>query len=130
MKENTKEKALILINENSIFYKIKNFFKKLFGKKDNINSTVSADNIPNIVEERTIKDTFIQNIKNISSEETELLKLQKQYRIGEIQENDLTEEQINSLSTLYDTQILNLKKSNEARKQKLLNYRMNLQTDN
>ena len=48
-----------------------------------------------------------------------LLKLQKQYRSGEIKEEELTQEQVNSLCALYDKQIANLKKSNEIRKQKL-----------
>ena len=78
MKENTDEKSLVRINENSIFYKIKQ------------------------------------------------LKLQKQYRSGQIKE----EEQVNSLCALYDKQIANLRKSNEIRKQKLLEYRRKLQTDN
>ena len=34
MKDNTQEKNLIERNENSIFGKIKNFFKNLFGKKE------------------------------------------------------------------------------------------------
>ena len=42
----------------------------------------------------------------------------------------LTQEQINSLSALYDKQIANLRKSNQIRKQKLLEYRKKLQTDN
>ena len=58
------------------------------------------------------------------------LKLQKQYRNGEIKEEQLTQEQINSLSALYDKQIANLRKSNQIRKQKLLEYRKRLQTDN
>ena len=35
MEENTQEKNLIEKNEKSIFGKIKNFFKKLFNKKEN-----------------------------------------------------------------------------------------------
>ena len=43
---------------------------------------------------------------------------------------ELTEEQVNSLCSLYDRQIANLRKSNEMRKQKLLEYRRKLQTEN
>ena len=71
----------------------------------------------------------MESIKNIEDEETNLLKLQKQYRNGEIKEEELTKEQINSLSALYDKQIANLRKSNELRKQKLLEYRKNMQSD-
>ena len=76
------------------------------------------------------KDSFLENIKNIENEETKLLKIQKQYRSGEIKEEELTEEQVKSLCELYDKQIANLRKSNEIRKQKLLEYRKKLQTDN
>ena len=41
-----------------------------------------------------------------------------------------TQEQINSLCALYDKQIEKLKKSNEIRKQKLLEYRKKLQIEN
>ena len=76
------------------------------------------------------RNKFIESIKNIEDEETKLLNLQKQYRSGEIKEKDLSEEQIKSLSALYDTQIANLKKSNQIRKQRLLKYRNGPQTDN
>ena len=36
MKENTQEKSLVQVNENSIFYKIKKFFKNLFNKNSEI----------------------------------------------------------------------------------------------
>jgi len=131
MKENTQEKSLIQVNENSIFYKIKSFFKNLFKKNNN-----TIDNYSVIEEKDRIKknsnkkDSFLENIKNIENEETKLLKIQKQYRSGEIKEEELTEEQVKSLCELYDKQIANLRKSNEIRKQKLLEYRKKLQTDN
>ena len=130
MKENTQEKSLVRVNENSIFYKIKSFFRNLFHKNTKIEENiVNEENINNnIIEEK--KSEFLKSIKNIENEETILLKLQKQYRSGEIKEEELTEEQVNSLCTLYDKQIENLRKSNENRKQKLLEYRRKLQTDN
>lgn len=125
MKENTQEKSLVKINENnSIFYKIKSFFRNLFHKNIKIEENITN----NIIEEKN--SDFIESIKNIENEETKLLKLQKQYRSGEIKEEELTEEQVNSLCALYDKQIENLRKSNENRKQKLLEYRRKLQTDN
>ena len=123
MRENTQEKSLISVNENRIFYKIKNFFKNLFHK----NKVVNSEDIMHTTEQ---KNAFMESIKNIEDEETNLLKLQKQYRNGEIKEEELTKEQINSLSALYDKQIANLRKSNETRKKRLLEYRRKLQTDN
>ena len=76
----------------------------------------------------------IRNLENqlleIEDEETKLLNLQKQYRSGEIKEEDLTKEQVTSLCELYDKQIEKLRKSNEIRKRKLAEYRRKLQTNN
>lgn len=131
MKENTQEKSLVQVNENSIFYKIKSFFKNLFHKDTEIKSNIIAEkNISENVESENKKSIFMESIKNIENEETKLLELQKQYRNGEIKEEDLTEEQVNSLCALYDNQIARLKKSNEIRKQRILDYRRKLQTDN
>ena len=128
MKENTQEKSLVQVNENSIFYKIKKFFRNLFHKNTEFESNVVVEeNINNNIENETKKSAFKESIKNIEDEETKLLKLQKQYRSGEIKEEELTQEQVNSLCALYDKQIANLKKSNEMRKQKLLEYRRKLQ---
>ena len=129
MKENTDEKSLVKINENSIFYKIKRFFKNLLSKKkDTDNSIVEETTV--IKQDEDKRNQFMEQIKKIEDEETTLLKLQKQYRNGEIKEESLTDEQVSSLCKLYDKQISNLKKSNEIRKQKLLEHRRRLQTDN
>lgn len=132
MKENTQEKSLVQVNENSIFYKIKSFFRNLF-RRNKFVSEVNAieNNTENIVTEReNTKNSFMESIRNIEDEETKLLKLQKQYDNGEIKEEDLTQEQYISLCNLYDKQIADLKKSNQIRKQKLLEYRRKLQTQN
>lgn len=130
MKDNAQEKSLIQINENSIFYKIKRFLKNLFNKnKDTIYNYAVIEETNNLVENENKKNSFMASIKNIENEETKLLKLQKQYRSGKIKEEELTEEQVNSLCALYDKQIANLRKSNEVRKQKLLKYKRKFQTD-
>ena len=122
MKYREHEKSLSTVNENSIFYKIRQFFKSLFHTKTIDNSiTVETNNA--ILPDKNKRNKFMEEIKNIEDEETILLKLQKKYRSGEIKEEDLTEEQVNSLCALYDNQIAKLKKSNEIRKQKLLEYR-------
>ena len=131
MKENTQEKSLVQVNENSIFYKIRIFFRNLFHKKTEVeNNLVVEENISSNVASENKKSVFMESIRNIEDEETKLLKLQKQYRSGEIKEEDLTEEQVNSLCLLYDNQIARLKKSNEIRKKKILDYRRKLQTEN
>ena len=132
MKENTQEKSLVQVNENSIFYKIKSFFRNLFYKDKEIENNIPIETISNdnIVKDDYKKSTFIDSLKNIENEETFLLKLQKKYRNGEIKEEDLTEEQKDSLCDLYDRQITDLRKSNEIRKNKLLQYKKKLQTEN
>lgn len=125
---NNQEKALMKINEKSIFYKIKKFLRNLFKKQEIevITSEAISNNEPtNDIQ----KQKFLENIRNIENEETILLKLQKQYRNGEIKEEDLTETQYKSLCDLYDNQIAKLKKSNEIRKQKILQYKNKLQSE-
>ena len=75
------------------------------------------------------KEQFIEYIKNIENEETRLIKLQQKYRNGEIKENQLNEIQIKSLCDLYDKQIEKLQKSNELKKQRIVQYRKRLQMD-
>lgn len=131
MKENTQEKSLVQVNENGIFYKIKKFFKNLFNRNANTtNNYAIVKETESLVANENKKNSFMESIKNIEDEETKLLKLQKQYRSGEIKEEELTQEQVSSLCALYDKQIANLRKSNEIRKQKLLEYRRKMQIDN
>ena len=130
MKENTQEKSLVQVNKNSIFYKIKKFFRSLFSRTNSNVESINVTETTIIKNQESNKSSFMEEIRNIENEETKLLKLQKQYRSGEIKEEELTEEQVNSLCTLYDKQIENLRKSNENRKQKLLENRRKLQTDN
>lgn len=132
MKENTQEKSLVKVNENSILYKIKAFFRNLFHKDKEVENSIPIETISNdnIVKNDNNKSAFVESLKNIENEDTLLLKLQKQYINGEIKEEDLTEEQKNSLYALYDKQIADLKKSNEFRKNRILQYKRKLQTDN
>lgn len=130
MKENTEVKSLIKVNEKSLFYRIKNFFKNLL-KRDRKESLLQTENTVAVSEKENEKrNAFMESITNIENEETKLLKLQKQYKERKIKAKDLTLEQINSLCTLYKKQNEELKKSNKMRKEKLLQYRRKLQTDN
>jgi len=119
MKENTDEKSLVRVNESSIFYKIKRFFKNLFIKHNSVDNSI-VEEIAVIKQDEDKRNQFMEQIRKIEDEETILLKLQKKYRNGEIKVKDLTDEQVSSLCKLYDKQISNLKKSNKIRKQKLL----------
>lgn len=112
------EKSLVKINEDSFFYKIRTFIKKIFNKKDcNINNVEPVDESLKSKDNR--KQKFMEEVKRIEDEETKLLKLQEQFHNGEIKEEDLTESQYKALNDLYDRQIDNLKKSIEIKKQKI-----------
>ena len=119
------EELSLKINKNNIFYKIKSFFKNLFYKDRKIEDNVQIETISNdnIEKNENSKSAFIENIKIIEDENTLLL---KRYIRGEIKKEDLTEEQKKSLYTLYHKQINNFKKSNEIRKNKLLQYKNEL----
>ena len=55
-----------------------------------------------------------------------LLELQRKYKSGEITEEEMTPEQVQALCDLYDQQNDKLRRSNEYRKQKIMEYRANL----
>lgn len=120
MKDNTQEKNLIERNETNIFGKIKNFFRKIFGKKQEI---VEDKKVEISEDEMEKSDIFKDYIRKIDNEETDLLDLQRRYRRGEIADNDLTQEQIDSLCLLYDKQIVELKRSIEAKENQLSKYK-------
>jgi len=124
--KNSDEKQLIEVNKKSIFYKIKMFFTNLFKKKEKDSNI--ENRIINVVSNDRQKDNFVNLVKKVEDKETKLLKLQKQYRNGEIKEEDMTSKQVRALCDLYDKQIAELEKSNAMRKQKLLEYRKNMKT--
>ncbi len=125
MRKHKEEKSLVALNEGSIFYKIKRFFRNLFKGKDEIIQP-QVSNINNDAQDNK-KGAFVELLRNIEDEETSLLKLQRQYDSGNIKVDDLSDSQMKDLIKLYKKQISELSKSNEVRKQKLLQYRKRLQ---
>lgn len=120
MKDNTREKNLIERNEDNIFGKIKNFFKNLFGKEDiKINNIVSDD----MEMEMEKSEYFRSDMRNIDIDENNIFELQRRYQKGEVADNDLTQEQINALCQLYDSQIADLKRSISAKEKQLAKYK-------
>lgn len=120
MKDNTQEKNLIERNENSIFGKIKNFFKNLFGKKE-----VEVNNLVDEATEMEMEksEAFRSSIRNIEVNENNIFELQRRYHKGEVSVKELTNEQINALCDLYDDKIADLKKTIAAKEQMLENYK-------
>ena len=125
-KEN--KKLMIKVNENSFFYKIKIIFKNLFNKKTKGIEDNEFEIERQVVSENNTRNSFMENIKDMAeNEETKLMNLQKQFENGQIIEEQLSEQQRFSLSELYDKQIADLRKSNELRKKRLLEYKMKTQ---
>lgn len=120
MKDNTREKNLIERNEDNIFGKIKNFLKNLFGKEDiKINNIVSDD----MEMEMEKSEYFRSDMRNIDIDENNIFELQRRYQKGEVADNDLTQDQINALCQLYDSQIADLKRSISAKEKQLAKYK-------
>lgn len=126
MDNNTQEKKLMILEEKGIIYKIKLFFRNLFYKKMPLDNDTNIHSINNEITKNR-ENEFKEYVSRIEDNETILLKLQKQYRNGQIKEKDLSSEQIDSLCKLYDNQIEKLRKSNELRKKKILEYRKKVQ---
>lgn len=118
---NSENKSLIKVDERSIFYRIKNFFRNSFGKNkiNEYNNPTVNPNVENIKQNQKIKSDFMDSIKNTENEETKLLKLQKQYEEGLIKEEDIPYYQIEKLEALYNKQNKELEKSNINRIKKL-----------
>lgn len=120
MGKHLEEKSLIAVNENSLFYKIKSFFLKLFrGKKNALNGFSIIPVEKNEIQSDKRKDDFIESIRNVENEQTKLLKLQEQFDNRKIEKSQLSKEQIANLTALYKKQINDLEQSNERRINKI-----------
>lgn len=124
MRKKFNEKSLIVVKEESLFYKIKKFFLNLFRRKEIIENEPQIANIDNNeIQINTQKNAFMESIRNIENEETKLLKLQKQFDNRQIDKSQLSKEQIADLTTLYKKQIGELKQSNEKRINKIKQHK-------
>lgn len=108
-----KSNNLISYKEN-IFTKISNFFKQLFFRKKK--DTLKNNNeIP--IYNNQCKDNFIENIIIKENEEEKRLKsLQLQYDNGEIDEDDISEEDMDKLIEMYEKETEKLNADTEIRK--------------
>lgn len=115
MQKKSEEKYLEVVEEKSFWIKIKKFFRKFFMKEKEIVNTDDSAKPENI---------SIDSKKIYMKDENEIHLLQKRFQKGEIEESELTDEQVKALCDLYDKQIMELKRKNEARKIKIMKYRM------
>ena len=100
----------LIIYKNSIFRKISDFFKKIFSKEEVVqNEDIIVNNDKN--------DSFIKNIQiKENKEELRLLQLKQQYENGEIDEEDMSDEDIDNLCKLYEKETVELNADTERRK--------------
>lgn len=95
-----------MISTNGIMYKIKSFFKNLFKK--------NKEEIVQQEKEEETKNTFEESIiVRTDEEKARLLELQKRFREGKLNPEDVTEEDIDKLAALYNEQIAELNKQIE-----------------
>ena len=97
-----KEENTELVKTGGIFYKIQNFFKKIFNKKNKEREKEDINKKEEVEEKVSFKETI--TIKE-DSERERLTKLQEKFRNNELGPNDISNEDIQKLGALYDEQI-------------------------
>lgn len=102
----------------------KNFLKNNFGKNEANRKEQSEEEKGDSF--NSSKTAFMRTIRNIENEETRLLELQRKYESKEIDEKNLSIEQIMKLLDLYHKQIAELEKSNRIKREKILKYKKNM----
>lgn len=122
------EGKYLKVREESFFQKIKSFFMNLFGKNKEIKEPVAEQIVENKVES---KKSFAEEIKiPQDTEKLSVIKLQKDYEAGLIKEEDMTPEQVSKVESLYEEQISKLRNDYNGYKQKIINVRKKLATNN
>lgn len=94
-----------MISTNGIMYKIKSFFKNIFKKKE-----VVVEETEEVKKESSFEESII--VKK-DEEKERILELQKRFREGKLNIEDVTEEEIDKLTELYNEQIEELNKQIE-----------------
>ena len=99
----------LIVYKKSIFRKISEFFKKIFSKKEVLSKEVIITNEKN--------NNFLENIKiKEDKEELRLLQLKQQYENGEIDEEEISDEDVDKLCELYKKETDKLNADTERRK--------------
>lgn len=112
MKSNEEEKSLAKV-QNTFWNKIKKFLNSLFNKKE-IHT--------GIIEEQKDNHNFKENLQIKKDEEKErIVYLQKEYKEGNIDEYDLTEDEYSKLIKLYEEQNKKLREEIELCKKETAN---------
>lgn len=126
MIQNKQEISLQVINEKSVIYKIRSFFRKLFFNKKTI-QIENQESVEPVVDSIETRNKFINYIKIETNEE--LLDIQKQLEKGKINVEELSEKQKSDLIELYNKQIEVKKDKLNNLKNRIINLRKKLQTN-
>ena len=99
----------LIVYKKSIFRKISEFFKKIFSKKEVLSKEVIITNEKN--------NNFLENIQiKEDKEELRLLQLKQQYENGKIDEEEISDEDVDKLCELYKKETDKLNADTERRK--------------
>lgn len=112
-------KDLPMIKKEGIFTKIKKWFERLFGKEEVIVETVQDITKEDI--QRIKEDSFREGLK-VKSKDV-ILFLQKQLESKQIRISDLTEEQMDEMIELYETQITEIDIIIEQKKNRINKFK-------
>ena len=111
----------LIVYKESIFNKISRFFKKIFNIDRENENKITFKNINYSLQ----KDNFISNIAVKENEEENRLKeLQEKYEKGEIDEYDISDEDMEKLIEMYKNETEKINLDTERRKKhisKMLN---------
>ncbi len=126
MNKNTYEKSLEKV-DNSIFGKIKLFFRNLF--QNNIQESTINENIITVEQDKNNieEKNFVNNIKiQENKKNLRLQKMSKDLESGEIIEEDLCEQELKELREFYLQQIEEKKQSIENYKDRIIQMKKQL----
>ncbi len=111
--------------------KIKEFFRNIFGINNQQYIEAPKEEVEpinNIKLQRNIN--FKDEIAVTNEEEKRILKLQRDFKAGLIEEEDLSEEDFNLLSKLYESQIEKTKQSIQTYKNRIISVKSKLVQNN
>lgn len=113
------EKNKLIKYRDNVFIKILDFFKRLFSRKK---TSISQNSIKESSLDSKSKTDFLNNIQiQKNEEEVKLKKLQLLYDNGEIDEYNLSEEEMEKLVMLYEKETKELNADTERRKMHIQN---------
>jgi len=116
MKENANEKALVVVNSDSKFYKIQFFLKNLLVRKKRHGLATGKIIIPSEIDIKSvvmkpkdyINDYFVKCFRHIEEDGYKFQELQELYQAEDVRAGVKVEE-VDALCKLYEKQITKLK---------------------